>query len=339
MRILEYGSIECEQDNLGLPFVPAPTISNKFENATDLARRRAPHWFAAFPHLDRMAVPASVSALSPEQVALIPSRTLPIGAQLSYLINEFTTLSLSLFAALSSPTPQPTAATYASLALVDEKLAALLPLVAEQQRRERRIQLLVDVLRSKEHAWQAGAAALHSAITTLDPVIESGKLDRAAIAASDPASVGGGALTPATILAYGRLLAPFTSAPPSSLYPPEQRLGAGSIDPSGRGLPVGAIPPFPTEGAMRRGRLQFGRTDEGGMGETTEVGGTFVSPVWAYRSECGRTADSRATSQYGRRRRRWSGASRTQGSSYSSSRSTARLRRTTSSSSWISTCE
>ncbi|KAL8292924.1 hypothetical protein RQP46_000618 [Phenoliferia psychrophenolica] len=192
-----------------------------------------------------------------------------MGVQLSYLTEQFTTLSLSLFAALSSGSPLPTAAIYDALAGVDAKLVALLPLVAEHQRRERRVQQLVDTLRGQERAWQDGAETLHGAIAALDPIVKSGKVDRASIAASDPAVAD---LTPATILSYARLLAPFTSAPPSSLYPPDQKLAVGSIDPSGRGLPVGAIPPFPTEGAMRRGRLQFGRTEEGGMGETTEVG-------------------------------------------------------------------
>lgn len=210
-----------------------------------------------------------MAVLTPAQAALIPSSALPVGLQLSHLVNEFTTLSLSLFAALSSAAPLPTAAIYDALAAVDAKLAALLPLVAEHQRRERRVQALVDSLRTQEQAWQDGAHTLHSAIAALAPVVASGKLDRAAISAS---ATDGEHLTPTTILSYARLLAPFTSAPPSSLYPPDQKLAVGSIDPSGRGLPVGAIPPFPTEGAMRRGRLQFGRTDEG-MGETTEVGG------------------------------------------------------------------
>ena len=236
--------------------------------------------------------------LTQAQAALIPSPSLPMGAQLTYLTDQvsrpslghngeismdypqFTTLSLSLFAALSSGAPLPTAAIYDALASVDAKLVALLPLVAEHQRRERRVQQLVNTLRSQERAWKDGAEMLHASIAALDPIVKSGKLDRAAIAASDPATTE---LSSATILSYARLLAPFTSAPPSSLYPPDQKLAVGSIDPSGRALPAGALPPFPTEGAMRRGRLPFGQTEDGGMGETSEVGGTYC--LWRVKNK------------------------------------------------------
>ncbi|KAM0753962.1 hypothetical protein T439DRAFT_378069 [Meredithblackwellia eburnea MCA 4105] len=218
-----------------------------------------------------MAVSASPAfpILTPAQAAQIPSKSLPIGSQLAYLLDEFTHLALSLFSALSSSTPQPTAATYAALAQVDAKLAGLLPLLAEHTRRQRRIDQLVAKLQQKERHWRSAANTLHSAVKQLEPIVQSGKLDRESMSKAKEAN-----LTPDTILAYARLLAPFTSAPPSSLYPPEQKLG--QMDPSGRGLPVGAIPPFPSEAVMRQGRLQFGSrsAEDGGaaLGETGEVG-------------------------------------------------------------------
>lgn len=222
-----------------------------------------------------MAVPSTpaVTPLTDEEIAMIPSASLPIGPQLAHLVQEFTTLSVSLFAVISTSSLTATPSTtsiYTSLAELDAKLAVLLSMLAEHQRRQRRIETLIASLRSTEQAWQHGAQTLHAALSTLKPIIESGKLDRTSIAASAPEKAS---LQPATILSYARLLAPFTSAPPSSIFPVEQR--QAGLDPSGRTLPPGAFPPFPTEGAMRRGRLQFGREGEEGtgMGETGEVGG------------------------------------------------------------------
>ncbi|GAA6053288.1 hypothetical protein JCM3770_006667 [Rhodotorula araucariae] len=228
-----------------------------------------------------MAVPAipATMTLTTAEVAQIPSPSLPIGAQLAHLVDEFTRLSVQLFTILSSPSTStagntPTLPVYEALARVDEKLARLLALYAAHQAQRARIDALVASLRTLDGAWHASAEALQTCSQVLAPVVESGALDRAAIAAARAAGEAG-ALSPESLLAYGRLLAPFTSAPPSSLFPPEVKLrGVGATDPTGRTLPPGAIPPFPTETVMRRGRLQFGR--EGlllGLGETNEVGG------------------------------------------------------------------
>lgn len=224
-----------------------------------------------------MAVPpSSLPPLTPAQAALIPSRSLPIASQLSHLLAEFTTLSLSLFSVLSSSTPSPTSTStiYASLSTLDQKLADILSLAAEHQRQQRHIDALVNSLRTTDLAWRSTTSTLHSSLSTLSPIIISGSLDRSLIASSAPSKA---ALTPSTLLSYARLLAPFTSAPPSSLFPLEQR--AASMDPSGRGLPSGAFPPFPTEGAMRRGRLQFGQSGVD-CGEVGEVGGEFSLDFW-----------------------------------------------------------
>lgn len=243
------------------------------------------------------AVP-SPRELTPAEAALIPSRALPIGSQLSHLVQEFTHLSIQLFTLLSSsPTGSaaPTAPIYAALATVDDKLARLLVLHAEHQAHQARIDALVAQLGTLDTTWHASASTLRACTHALAPVVESGARDRAAIAAARTAQEREGALSPANLLAYARLLAPFTSAPPSSLLPapgPGEDhgqapggggggglKGVGATDPTGRTLPPGAIPPFPTEAVMRRGRLQFGR--EGllqGLGETNEVGGALGFP-------------------------------------------------------------
>jgi len=228
-----------------------------------------------------MAVPAAraLRRLNPAEAAQIPSPSLPIGAQISHLVDDFTRLSLDLFTILSAPSTstagtKPTAPIYEQLAAVDDKLARLLVLYDAHQAHQARIDALVATLGTLDSAWHSSASTLRACTQSLAPVVESGALDRAAILAAKRA---GPALTPSSLLQYARLLAPFTSAPPSSLYPPEDKLdlrGVGATDPTGRSLPPGAIPPFPTEAVMRRGRLQFGR--EGllhGLGETNEVGG------------------------------------------------------------------
>lgn len=227
-----------------------------------------------------MAIPpAPPSALSPAQLASIPSASLPLGPQLALLLQEFQRLSLQLFALLSQSSPSassPAASIYAQLAALDRQLAGLMPLLEAHQNRQARIEELISELKTTEDAWQNGARALHDAKKALTPVIQSGAVDRKAIERSAPPEDATSMLTPSTILSYARLLAPFTSAPPSSVLLSEQQLigdGAGAhLDPTGTRLPPGAWPPFPTEGAMRRGRLQFGKEDVG-MGETGEVGG------------------------------------------------------------------
>ncbi|BGP42354.1 hypothetical protein JCM10450v2_006448 [Rhodotorula kratochvilovae] len=235
-----------------------------------------------------MAVPAipPAPALTAAEAAQIPSPSLPISSQLSHLLNEFTQLSVQLFTILSSPSTStagntPTLPIYEALAGVDEKLARLLAMYAAHQAQQARIDALVASLRTLDGAWHTSAQTLQSCTRALAPVVESGALDRRAIAAAQEA---GSALSAPSLLAYARLLAPFTSAPPSSLFPPEVKLrGVGATDPTGRTLPPGAIPPFPTETVMRRGRLQFGR--EGllqGLGETNEVGGRRDGPDGAH---------------------------------------------------------
>lgn len=211
--------------------------------------------------------------LTPSEIESIPSKLLPIALQLNHLLQEFTNLSLSLFSSLSSASVIPTQQTYSAIAALDVKLAGVVQLAVEHQRLQLQIEQVTAELHKTEHAWRRGTRALHDVINELEPIVASGKLDREAIEASDPSK---GILTPSTILSYGRLLAPFTSAPPSSLFPPEKRDEPGTMDPSGRGLPPGAFPPFPTEATMRRGRLQFGSDGMEALGETEEVGGEFI---------------------------------------------------------------
>lgn len=211
--------------------------------------------------------------LTPAEALLVPSRALPIGLQLQHVLREFATLSTALFALLSSPSsstslPPSTVPIFEALAVVDSKLAALLVLTAEHQRRQRRIQELQRQNDEVERVWRAAATTLHDAVQSLRPLVLSGAADRLAMAQSAPRE--GSQLSPDVLLAYARLLAPFTSAPPTSIFSKEER----ALDyTTGRGLPDGAQPPFPLESAMRQGRLQFGRVGPGEeLGETAEVG-------------------------------------------------------------------
>ncbi|BGP57287.1 hypothetical protein JCM8202_002864 [Rhodotorula sphaerocarpa] len=226
------------------------------------------------------SAPTGVDPLTPDEVAQIPSAALPLGLQISHLLAEFTRLSIQLFAHLSNTSPSlavsnssasPIEAVYDALASIDDKLASLLVMYDAHQRRQRRIEALVDELGALEGRWRTSAQTLERCVADLAPVVASGARDRAAISTASRARP-----TPTAVLSYARLLAPFTSAPPSSLFPPEVKLkGVGATDPTGRSLPAGAIPPFPTEATMRRGRLQFGREGllQGYLGEMEEVGG------------------------------------------------------------------
>lgn len=221
--------------------------------------------------------------LSAAEAAQIPSSSLPIGPQISHLLSQFTSLSLSLFSVISSASlslvadlSKSTQPIYTALAEVDDKLSRLLVMYDEHQQKQRRIEALISQLKTLDETWHASTLSLHACVQSLAPIVSSGALDRSSIAASAAAG-----LTPQSLLSYARLLAPFTSAPPSSILPSQEERdklkGVGATDPTGRSLPMGAIPPFPTEAAMRRGRLQFGR-EGAGVGETNEVGGAFAFP-------------------------------------------------------------
>ncbi|POY72109.1 hypothetical protein BMF94_4841 [Rhodotorula taiwanensis] len=231
-----------------------------------------------------MAVPhpptaTDIEPLTPDEIARIPSAALPISLQISHLLSEFTRLSVQLFAIISTTSPSlvagargsaPTDAVYDALAQIDEKLASLLGMYDAHQQRQRRIEALIGELSRLDSNWRSSALRLEACVAELDPILASGKLDRIAIDRAKEAK-----MTPDGLLAYARLIAPFTSAPPASLFPPEIKLkGVGATDPTGRTLPPGAIPPFPTEATMRKGRLQFGREGllQGYLGETEQVG-------------------------------------------------------------------
>ncbi|GAA5938736.1 Med4p [Sporobolomyces koalae] len=236
------------------------------------------------------AATRSTTTLTATEIALIPSSSVPIGPQISYLLSEFASTSIQLFSTLSSPPPPPSAAStswatdrtptlshlcapiYARLSDIDHKLSVLVGLLAQHERRQAEINSLVSSLSTLSSSTRESTRTLHACVTQLEPIVESGKVDRASIARAAPAAGTGATISSETLLSYARLLAPFTSAPPASLYPAPERLDPKSLDPTGRSLPLGSIPPFPTEGVMRRGRLQFGREDQ--LGRTDEVGTT-----------------------------------------------------------------
>lgn len=218
---------------------------------------------------------ASNSTLSESQILLIPSTALPIGPQITHLLQEFSNLATSLFTVLSSPSsstslPPSTIPIFTALAAVDSKLAAVLEILAEHQRKQKRIDELVAQIQATESSWRESTITLHESILELKPIIQSGLQDRKLI--SQSLSTDNSQLSPEIILSYARLLAPFTAAPPTSLFGKEIR---GLDYTSGRNLPENALPPFPLESAMRRGRLQFGRVGPEDMGILEDVGGRF----------------------------------------------------------------
>lgn len=220
-----------------------------------------------------MAVQLDLNLLSPAQLAQIPSASLPLAPQLLHLLSSLHALSLSIFTAASSLNPPDQSQSYAQLLALDGQLRELLVLVEASGARQARIEALIEALSATESTFQSTLHTLNSAKTSLDPIVKSGSLDRTAIESARRAE-----LDPSVVLSYARLLAPFTSAPPQSIFTEEDR--KKGMDPSGRSLPEGALPPFPTEGVMRRGRLQFGALggEEGeAMGEVGEVGGKHAS--------------------------------------------------------------
>lgn len=166
-----------------------------------------------------------------------------------------------------------------TLADLDEQLARLANKAIEHDDNARRIQQLEDALVLYEHAWREQVMDLEAQRVKLAALTLAGKTERASI---ETAKKGGCArrrccevltlciviaqLKPSTILSYARLLAPYTSAPPRSLFP------GGNAPDTLAGLPPGSILPFPTEEIMRRGRLAFTQMAE--IGETApQTGG------------------------------------------------------------------
>jgi hypothetical protein len=220
--------------------------------------------------------PSAASSLTPIEIELIPSRALPLTPQLTHLLDIFTALSLQLFTHLTVKEPlsghaAKTANIFQDLVLLDIKLAGVIKLVVEHQQKKVHIDSLISSLNETEASWRRTTKLLYSSVQTLKPIVASGELDRRNIAAARSAAV-----TPSVLLAYARLLAPFTSAPPSALFTAQEKMEPGAMDPSGRGLPINARPPFPTEGMMRSGRLQFGEREGEVGGVVSEVGSKLI---------------------------------------------------------------
>ena len=169
-----------------------------------------------------------------------------------------------------------------TLADLDEQLARLANKAIEHDENARRIQQLEDALVQYDHAWREQVMDLEAQRVKLAALTLAGKTERESI---ETAKKGGYArprcsevltlyiviarLKPSTILSYARLLAPYTSAPPRSLFP------GGNAPDSLASLPPGSILPFPTEEIMRRGRLAFTQMAE--IGETApQTGGTCL---------------------------------------------------------------
>lgn len=202
-------------------------------------------------------------------------------------LNRFIALTNSLFSLLASPSsstslPPSTTALYRQLAATHTELAALLLTLEKHQRQRIVVNSLVQELRVVEEAWTESTIILQRSVQKLDPIIRSSKQDIINISQACPppsaslpisdspttASSDAEGITTKTLLAFARHLAPFTSAPPTSLFSAQER----ELDyTTGRGLPEGANPPFPLEDMLRRGRLLFDSADQAGLGSTTDA--------------------------------------------------------------------
>lgn len=149
---------------------------------------------------------------------------------------------------------------WAALGEVDEQLAHELRRAKTHEANQRRIEELEGELGRYELAWRDEVEMLERERNCLAKFVDRGRRESDRIAKAKRA-----ALTPSTVLAYARLLAPYTSAPPRSGVA-DAKPAAGLAD-----LPLGALLPYPTEEVMRRGRLAFAQV--GDLGETRDVTG------------------------------------------------------------------
>ncbi|SCZ89302.1 BZ3500_MvSof-1268-A1-R1_Chr1-1g01092 [Microbotryum saponariae] len=208
----------------------------------------------------------------------------PIGPQLTALLNQYQNLTLNLFSSLSTlsqlapPTStDPSSSTrtsstasssssnslYTHLSTLSHEFQALLALVHQHTAQKVLIHSLLSQLASLDQTWTESLVALSGLESSLQPLINQGKLGRAQIDSASDAEL----LTCSNVLTYARRVAPFTSAPPSqdptqsafnsgaSLLASTQQMAATSAGGGG-----GLFLPFPTEQAMRRGRLQLDMT-------------------------------------------------------------------------------
>ncbi|KDE09550.1 hypothetical protein MVLG_00446 [Microbotryum lychnidis-dioicae p1A1 Lamole] len=167
----------------------------------------------------------------------------PIGPQLTALLNQYQNLTLNLFSSLSTLSQlAPPTSTDPSSVLIHS---------------------LLSQLASLDQTWTDSLISLSCLESSLQPLINQGRLGRAQIDAASHAEL----LTCSNVLTYARRVAPFTSAPPSQ-DPTQSAFNSGAsllastqqIATTSAGGGGGVFLPFPTEQAMRRGRLQLDMT-------------------------------------------------------------------------------
>ncbi|EGN91984.1 hypothetical protein SERLA73DRAFT_127859 [Serpula lacrymans var. lacrymans S7.3] len=174
-------------------------------------------------------------------------------------LNEFQTLSQTLFASFCAPQTKPPPAPSAQAFLeCDATLADALKLALVHQRKQRRIEKIKNEILTLELTWREICAQLELGKRDLETVIDGGDERIKAIEEAKKASI-----PYPELLAYAQSLSAFTSAPPN--MPDFSAPGPGQPPPSL------FFPPFPNEEKMRRGRLNA-EAPLGQLGETHSVG-------------------------------------------------------------------
>lgn len=192
-----------------------------------------------------MAIPAQPAAV-------------PLSAALLGLLSQFQTQSTALLSSLATPSLKPTEI-IANLLTIDTRLAALVAQIPEHQAAAKEIADLAERINAYDTQWRADLSAAEAVRKELDILIRLGVKDRERINLAEQNRP-----SPDAILALGRQLAPFTAAPPDPQGP-----SPGPVDLRAL-IARGAIPPYPTEDALRRGALGFNDVAKP-VGETTQV--------------------------------------------------------------------
>ncbi|MBW0534831.1 hypothetical protein O181_074546 [Austropuccinia psidii MF-1] len=184
------------------------------------------------------------------------SRDQPLIYQFKTFLHLFNRITHSIFAQTSSPSFfQPNQPTPHQLLLQLDKsekfLISLLKLQLEHDLNTKRIlNLSSTISHIKNHLIQPKINHLYQAEKILKQICQDGQIDQ-----NNFNQINSLALTPIHIMAYARLIAPYTSAPPAPSTGNQQQ----PINPTaGLDLQNPAlrfIMPFPTEDVIRRGRM------------------------------------------------------------------------------------
>jgi hypothetical protein len=218
-----------------------------------------------------------------DYVATQADPSVALRPQLLSALHRFSVHSQNLLYNLSTPhsatTPSPESQ-IEKLSRLDQYLASLLTQSKTHAHNQARIESLAKSIKEHDQRWRQDVRELEQARRKLGLIVDEGRKDRRKMEAveqgpvlmlTDPSANIGlthrlaptAKLEPEEILALGRRLASFTSAPPL----PE---GTSLFD--HQALPPQALRPFPTEDVMRRGALMFEGLGDVPMGEVRQMG-------------------------------------------------------------------